>query len=94
MDFIQKDDKQLIQWLRNFSLHLEPIGTALEITPAEIASLNALIFDVSTDLIQGRLNDENDKRGRMLNFLRSMINKMKSHPLYNEREHGKKLGLV
>jgi hypothetical protein len=94
MDFIPKDDKQLIQWLRNFSIHSTTVGTALGITPAEISSLNALIFDVSTDLIQGRLNDEYDKRKIMLKFLSSMVNKMKSHPLYKEHEHGKKLGLV
>ncbi len=94
MDFIPKEDKQLIQWLRNYSLHSTTVGPTLGITPAEISSLNALIFDVSTDLIQGRLKDENDKREIMLKFLSKIINKMKSHPLYNEHEHGKKMGFV
>ncbi|WP_028979328.1 hypothetical protein [Sporocytophaga myxococcoides] len=94
MNYIPKEDEQLIQWLRNYSLHLTTVGVVLGITPAEIASLNALIFDVTNDLIQRRLNDENDKREKMLEFLHKMINKMKSHPLYKESDHGKKLGLV
>ncbi|GAL85151.1 hypothetical protein MYP_2380 [Sporocytophaga myxococcoides] len=94
MDFIPKEDKLLIQWLRNYSLHLTSVGATLGITPAEIASLNALIFDVTTDLIQGRYKDENDKKDIMLKFLIKMINKMKSHPLYNEYEHGKKMGFA
>jgi len=94
MNFIPKKDEQLIQWLRNFSLHSTAVGAVLGITPAEIASLNALIFDVSTDIIQGRLNNENDKREKMLEFLSRMINKMKNNPLYVESEHGRILGLV
>ncbi|MBO9701403.1 MAG: hypothetical protein J7604_14435 [Sporocytophaga sp.] len=94
MNFIPKEDEQLIQWLRNYSFHLSILGVELGITPAEIASLNALIFDVSTDIIQGRLNNENDKREKMMEFLFKMIHKMKNHPLYSESEHGMKLRLV
>ena len=70
MDYLPKYDEQLLKWLMNFSDQLSSTGISLGITPAEIASLNALILDVKTDIRQGRLDKEDQelKKQKMLKF--------------------------
>jgi hypothetical protein len=95
MNYLPKQDQELLHWLKNFSDQLPQVGISIGVTPAEIASLNALIFDIKTDIRQGRLNESDFqlKKQKMLNFLKGLIVKMTNHHTYSKMEHGKKLGI-
>ena len=93
-DYLPENDAQLLEWLKNFSEQLPSAGKPLGITPAEIATLNALIFSVKKDLLRGneRSKETEWKKEGMLMFLIRMVNQIKGHPSYNQ-EYGKKLGI-
>jgi hypothetical protein len=88
-------DYDLLQWLKNFSEQISHIGKSLGISPAEVASIKALILDVKNDLKKGRDSKEcQAKRKTMLEFVQKIIHKMRIHPSYNQQEHGEKLKIV
>ena len=95
-DFLPKPDEQLLQWLKNFSDEIPTLGPSLGITPAEVASLKALIYDVKTDIRQGRKDkeDQEQKKREMVKFLNNVIKKVKMHSNYQESIHGQKLGIL
>ena len=92
MTYFPQKEEELLTWLKNFSDHLPVTGVELGITPAEIASLNALILSVKQSIRNGS-EEKELKREAMMKFLMALVKKMKNHPLYKQSEHGSKLGI-
>lgn len=88
-------DYDLLQWLKNFSDQISLVGNSVGISPAEVASIKALILDVKNDLKKGRDSKEcQNKRKTLMEFIQKMIYKMKLHPSYSHHEHGEKLKIA
>lgn len=92
-NYIPQEKSQLLDWLENFSNLLPSIGGSLGVTPAEIASLNALIASVKNDLVGGNNDDEDkkNKRDKALVFVVSIVVKMKGNIEYDKDTHGLKM---
>ena len=95
LNYLPQSEDQLLSWLKNFSSHLPTLGIQLGVTPAEAASLNALILSVKNDIRNENRNSEEkeQKKKAMLNFLEMLVNRMKNNPHYSEVEHGNKFGI-
>src|SRR5690348_12535394 len=93
-DFIPQGESELLEWLINFSRSFPEEGISLGITPAEIASLNALILSVIDDIEKGRSEENELQKEAMLSFVRLIVDKMKTHPNYNVSKHGEKLRML
>jgi hypothetical protein len=93
-NYLPTNEAELLNWLKNFSSMLPSVGVTLGITPAETASLNALIQDVKSDLRKEGLNgrDKEIKKESMSRFLNSLVIKMKDHPSYSSA-YAEKLGI-
>jgi hypothetical protein len=93
-NYLPANEAELLNWLKNFSSMLPSVGVTLGITPAEAASLNALILDVKSDLRKEGLNgkDKEIKMESMFKFLNSLVVKMKDHPSFSS-SYAEKLGI-
>lgn len=93
-NYLPSNEEELLNWLKNFSSMLPSVGVTLGVTPAEAASLNALILDVKSDLRKEGLNgkDKEIKKESMVRFLKTLVIKMKGHPSYSST-YAEKLGI-
>ena len=92
-DYIPTDDSELLVWLADFLRVFSESGKTLGITPAEIASLSALIDSITEDIRNGRSKEKAVKKENVLVFVCKMIDKIRLHPSYRESAVGKKLGI-
>lgn len=92
-DYLPTNEAELSQWLTNFADILPESGKMFGITPAEISSLNALIYSVIDDLRSGKAESKKIKKEGMIVSLTTMVSRIQKHPSYNADVHGKKLGI-
>ena len=96
-NYLPKADGELNSWLNNFSLHLQEVGTNLGIFFFEIQELNALIRLVSSEIntvaekrmeLKSAIENKESEKSVLFKALKSMIYRIKNHPLYEEDEQG------
>jgi hypothetical protein len=101
-NYLPKADSELNNWLNNFSSQLLEVGTNLGILFSEVQELNALIRLIRSEIntvaekrieLKSAIENKESKKAVLLKALKTMVYRVKNHPLYEEEWQGKALGI-